>query len=56
MSERSYLLSPPISDEEAKHSAEIRECIKNLDFDKLYEIIPREIALIICKKYRVINK
>ena len=48
-------LEKPITEEEKKHSKRIRECLKNKQFDELYEFLPKEIAKKINEKYRIIE-
>ena len=45
----------PISESESKYSKRIRECLINRNFDELYSFLPKEIAMIINQKYRVLE-
>ena len=49
------MLEEPIKDEEAKKSKEIRKALKEHRFNDLYKICPKQIALKINEKYRVIE-
>lgn len=48
-------LEAPITQNEKNKSKIIRELLRNKEFDKLYEILPNEIARIINSKYRIIE-
>ena len=48
-------IEPPISKDERSNSKLIREMLKNKEFDKLYTILPKDIAIIINNKYRTID-
>ena len=49
------ILEPKITKEEYSKSKEIRKLLKEHKFNDLYKILPKEIAIMINRKYRVVD-